>query len=111
MKAANKGGTVGTRAGGRRLLLSAGALALALFAGPTPVAAQTEAQPPTWPQRAVKFILPFGAGSATDVAARLMTDRLQAKWRHPVVIENRPGADGLLAINAFVAANDDHVLL
>jgi tripartite-type tricarboxylate transporter receptor subunit TctC len=64
-----------------------------------------------WPQRPVKFVLPFGAGSATDVAARLMTDRLQAKWGQPVIIENKPGADGLLAINAFLQANDDHVLL
>ncbi len=56
-------------------------------------------------------MLPFGAGSATDVAARLMTEKLQAKWGQPVVIENKPGADGLLAINAFLQANDDHVLL
>src|SRR3546814_10276380 len=52
-----------------------------------------------------------GAGSATDVAARLMTDKLQAKWGQPVIVENKPGADGLLAINAFLQANDDHVLL
>jgi tripartite-type tricarboxylate transporter receptor subunit TctC len=40
-----------------------------------------------------------------------MSDRLAARWGKPVVIENKPGADGLLAINAFVSANDDHVLL
>jgi tripartite-type tricarboxylate transporter receptor subunit TctC len=80
-------------------LVLAGAAAL-------PAAAQS-----AWPQRPVKFVLPFGAGSATDVAARLMTDKLQAKWGQPVVIENKPGADGLLAITAFLQANDDHVLL
>jgi hypothetical protein len=74
-----------------------------------PATAQSPTQP--WPQRAVKFVLPFGAGSATDVAARLMADKLQAKWGQPVVIENKPGADGLLAINAFLQANDDHTLL
>jgi tripartite-type tricarboxylate transporter receptor subunit TctC len=73
-----------------------------------PAAAQT---PQPWPQRPVRFVLPFGAGSATDVAARLMTDKLQARWGQPVVVENKPGADGLLAINAFLQANDDHVLL
>jgi tripartite-type tricarboxylate transporter receptor subunit TctC len=73
-----------------------------------PAAAQT---PQPWPQRPVRFVLPFGAGSATDVAARLMTDKLQARWGQPVIIENKPGADGLLAINAFLQANDDHVLL
>jgi tripartite-type tricarboxylate transporter receptor subunit TctC len=74
-------------------------------------AALPAAAQPAWPQRPVKFVLPFGAGSATDVAARLMTDKLQAKWGQPVVIENKPGADGLLAITAFLQANDDHVLL
>jgi tripartite-type tricarboxylate transporter receptor subunit TctC len=64
-----------------------------------------------WPQRPVRFILPFGAGTATDVAARLMSEKLSARWGRPIVIENRPGADGLLAISAFISANDDHVLL
>ncbi len=40
-----------------------------------------------------------------------MADKLRAKWGQPVVIENKPGADGLLAINAFLQANDDHTLL
>ena len=64
-----------------------------------------------WPQRSVKLILPFGAGSATDIAARLLQERLQPKWGQSVVIENRPGGDGLIAIGAFVTAADDHVLL
>jgi tripartite-type tricarboxylate transporter receptor subunit TctC len=87
--------------------LALGALVLTCTA--TSSLAQTQIQ--AWPQRTVKFILPFGAGSATDVAARLMTDKLQARWGQPVVIENKPGADGLLAITAFTQANDDHVLL
>ena len=98
---------------GRRLLSSAAACCLgaAILAGVSPADSQTQAQAQAWPQRAVKFILPFGAGSATDVAARLMTEKLQQKWGQPVVIENKPGADGLLAINAFLQANDDHTLL
>jgi len=72
---------------------------------PAPTPAQA------WPQRPVRFVLPFGAGTATDVAARLMSEKLSARWGKPIVIENRPGADGLLAINAFITANDDHVLL
>lgn len=90
------------------LLLAAGLLG-SLCAFAAPAAAQTSAT--SWPQRPVKFILPFGAGSATDAAARLMSDKLSARWGKPVVIENKPGADGLLAISAFVSANDDHVLL
>ena len=65
----------------------------------------------TWPQRNVRFILPFGAGSATDIAARLIGERVATKWGRAVVVENRPGGDGLLAINAFTSANDEHVLL
>lgn len=69
------------------------------------------AQTPAWPQRNVQFVLPFGAGSATDIAARLLAERLQVKWGKPVIIENRPGGDGLIAIRSFLTSNDDHVLL
>jgi tripartite-type tricarboxylate transporter receptor subunit TctC len=65
----------------------------------------------SWPQRPVKFVLPLGAGSGTDIGARLISDRLTARWGQPVVIENRPGGDGMVAISAFVGARDDHVLL
>ena len=65
----------------------------------------------SYPQRTVKFILPFGPASGTDITARLVADRLSARWGKAAVIENRPGGDGLVAINAFIAANDDHTLL
>ena len=65
----------------------------------------------TYPQRPVRFILQFGPGAGVDITARLIADRLSARWGKAVVVENRPGGDGLVAINAFVAANDDHVLL
>ncbi|MET0278996.1 MAG: tripartite tricarboxylate transporter substrate binding protein [Pseudorhodoplanes sp.] len=86
-------------------------LGVAVIAATVMAALPQTAQAQSWPQRPVRFVLPFGAGSATDVAARLMTEKLQAKWGQPVIVENKPGADGLLAINAFLQANDDHVLL
>ncbi len=89
-----------------RLLASAVAAAAA---GVMSISAS--AQTPAWPQRNVQFMLPFGAGSATDIAARLLAERLQTRWGKPVVIENRPGGDGLIAIRAFLQANDEHVLL
>jgi tripartite-type tricarboxylate transporter receptor subunit TctC len=46
--------------------------------------------------------VPFGAGSATDVTARLFADRLAKRWSQPVVVENRPGADSIVAVGAFV---------
>lgn len=65
----------------------------------------------TWPQRPVKLILPLGAGSASDLSARLFAERLSARWGQPVLVENRPGGDSIVAISAFVGAKDDHVLL
>jgi tripartite-type tricarboxylate transporter receptor subunit TctC len=65
----------------------------------------------TWPTRAVKFIVPFGPGAGADIGGRLFADKLSQKWGQPVVIENKPGGDSIVAINAFLSANDDHVLL
>jgi len=64
-----------------------------------------------WPTRPVRFIVTLGAGSGADIGARLFADRLSQRWGQPVVVENRPGGDGIVAINAFVGARDDHVLL
>ncbi|MGD0147395.1 MAG: tripartite tricarboxylate transporter substrate binding protein [Xanthobacteraceae bacterium] len=85
------------------------ALAVALIAvaaGTFMAAAETK-----WPTRPVRFILTLGAGSGSDIGARLLADRLSQRWGQPVVVENRPGGDGLVAINAFVTGHDDHVLL
>src|SRR5215211_3668578 len=65
----------------------------------------------TWPQGSVRFIVPLGPGSAADIGARLVADRLAARWGKPVVVENRPGGDAVIGIAAFVSANDDHTLL
>jgi tripartite-type tricarboxylate transporter receptor subunit TctC len=85
------------------------ALALGLLAVAAAWTAPSAAQ--TWPQRPVKFIVPLGPGSGVDIGARLFADRLGARWGQPVVVENRPGGDGIVAINAFVGAHDDHTLL
>jgi tripartite-type tricarboxylate transporter receptor subunit TctC len=64
-----------------------------------------------WPSRTVRFILTLGPGSGTDIGGRLLADRLTKKWGQSVVIENRPGGDGIVGITAFVGAKDDHILL
>ena len=92
--------------GARRLTCT---FMLAALFTPLFAAAPVAAQP--WPTRSVKFILTLGPGSGADIGARLLADRLTKKWDQPIVIENRPGGDGILAINAFVGAQDDHVLL
>jgi tripartite-type tricarboxylate transporter receptor subunit TctC len=88
----------------------AATLVIALFAI---VASSTpHAQAQAWPQRPVKFIVPFGPGAGADIGARLLAERLPARWGgKAVVIENRPGGDGLVAIQAFLGANDDHTFL
>src|SRR5215207_6447275 len=84
--------------------LAGSLLALAVFAlSALPSAAQN------WPTRPVKILLPLGPGSGADIGARLIAEKLAAKWSQPVV-ENRPGGDGFVAINAFVGARDDHML-
>ena len=69
-----------------------------------------QAQAPAWPQRPVKFILPLGAGSGADLGARLLAEKLAARWGQSVVVENRPGGDGFVAITGFISSNDDHTL-
>src|SRR5260370_23957984 len=65
----------------------------------------------TWRTRPVKFVLPLGPGAGVDIGSRLFADRLSARWGQPVVVENKPGGDGIVAIGSFAAARDDHVLL
>ena len=91
---------------GRRSLLAVTLALLATLAIGTP---PSRAQ--TWPQRTVKFIVTLGPGSGADIGARLLADRLSKRWGQPVVVENRPGGDGIVGVNAFVSAHDDHVLL
>ena len=65
----------------------------------------------SWPQRNVRFVVPLGPGSGADIGARLLAERLTTRWNQPVVVENRPGGDAVVAINAFIGAKDDHTLL
>jgi tripartite-type tricarboxylate transporter receptor subunit TctC len=88
-----------------RFLIALSVTILAGVCGLAPASAQT------FPQRTVKFILPFGPASGVDTTARLLGDKLAKRWGQSVVIENRPGGDGLVSINAFVGASDDHTLL
>lgn len=94
----------------RRLkaLVAVSIAALTIAAGMHVVGSAAAQQ--AYPTRTVRFILPYGAASATDIAARMFADRLSALWGKPVVVENRPGGDGLVSLNAFVTAHDDHTL-
>ena len=89
----------------RPLILAIFAVVTAVLGCGLPAAAQS------WPQRPVKFLVTLGPGSGVDIGTRLLGDRLSARWGQPVVVENRPGGDGIVAITSFLGAHDDHVLL
>src|SRR3954471_22984869 len=76
-------------------------LVIALAVIPLSVVAQS------YPSKTIHVIVPFAAGSATDVAARLIGERLNAAWGQPVVIENKPGAGGTIGIAQTAKADPD----
>jgi tripartite-type tricarboxylate transporter receptor subunit TctC len=64
-----------------------------------------------WPQHTVKLIIPLPPGTGTDIAGRLLAERLAERWGQPVVVENKQGGDGIPAVTAFLSARDTHTLL
>jgi tripartite-type tricarboxylate transporter receptor subunit TctC len=87
----------------RRLVIFALPAAAALCA------AGAHAQP-AWPNKPVRIVVPTGPGSSLDLIARAIADKLAAKWGHPVVIENKPGAGGMLGLDVAAKATDGHTL-
>src|SRR3954453_19502127 len=83
------------------------AAAIAVLAAPL----VTPAQAQNWPTRPVKFIVPFGPGAGADIGGRLFAEKLSQRWGQPGIIEKKPGGDRIMAINTFLAANDDHTFL
>jgi tripartite-type tricarboxylate transporter receptor subunit TctC len=85
-----------------RPMFRAALAALAFLAGPLALHAQD-----AFPNRTVKFIIPFPAGGINDVLARIIADKLQAKWGHPIIIENKAGAGGNIGADALFQAPPD----
>jgi tripartite-type tricarboxylate transporter receptor subunit TctC len=75
-------------------------------------ASQAAAQDELWPTRTVRLIAPAGPGGNPDVMARLLADKFTAAFGRPFIVENVPGAGGVVAANAVAKAPPDgHVLM
>lgn len=89
----------------RRDLLAAAVLSFGLFTG-----AGASAQ--GFPSKPIRIVVPAPPGSAPDVIARLLGDQYRQRLGQPVLVENRPGAGGIVAVNAARGAEaDGHTLL
>ena len=75
------------------------------------IAACSKDTPAQWPSKPVRLIVPFGAGTGSDLTARLFAPLLAERWATPVVVDNRPGGDSVIGLQAFVASADEHTLL
>lgn len=85
----------------RRLVQATGA---ALAGAALPALAQT-----SWPSRPIRIIVPYTAGGFTDQMARLLTVGLQKQFGQPVVIDNKPGANSIIGVDAVAkSAPDGH---
>jgi tripartite-type tricarboxylate transporter receptor subunit TctC len=81
------------------------AIALAAAALASPAAAQT------YPSGTVKIVVPYPAGGGTDTIARVIGQRLSTIWKQSVIIDNRPGANGILGTDAVAKSKPDGLTL
>ncbi|MFC0386887.1 Bug family tripartite tricarboxylate transporter substrate binding protein [Muricoccus vinaceus] len=80
---------------------TAGLLGAAALLRTTPLAAQA------WPARPVRIVVPFAPGGGSDVLARIVGQRVSPSWGQPVVVDNRPGAGGILGADLVAKAPAD----
>src|SRR5262249_39616845 len=81
--------------------------AICLFAALGTIWLVGVARAQTYPTHTVKFVVPFPPGGINDVLARIVADKLQAKWGQPVVIENKTGAGGNIGAEQAAKAQPD----
>jgi len=81
-----------------------------LATGASTLATGVQAQ--TFPTDRVTFVVPFPPGASTDLAARILAEKLTSMWGQPVLIDNKGGANGIIAVEAVMRAKPDgHTIL
>lgn len=83
----------------RTLIRSIPALAAAAWIG--------SAEANGYPSKPVRMVVPFPAGGSTDITARMLAERLREMWGQPVIVENKPGATGMIGAEAVARAPAD----
>jgi tripartite-type tricarboxylate transporter receptor subunit TctC len=86
----------------RRRILLAGVAALA-----TPLLSRAQTTPDEWPSKPVTVIVPFPPGGGTDVIARAVTSQLQIRLKQPFLLDNKPGASGMIGSELGMKATPD----
>lgn len=89
-----------------------GLISRGVFASLLPLVAMGGHAQGTYPERPVTLVVPFTAGSGSDIIARIVGPRLAERWKQPVVVDNKPGASGNIGADAVAKAKPDgHTLL
>ncbi|WP_420997180.1 tripartite tricarboxylate transporter substrate binding protein [Cupriavidus sp. 30B13] len=91
--------TQATKTAKRRLLKLAAGLAVAALAG--------AGQAAPWPTQPIRLVVPFAAGGLTDVLARQLSRTMQAELKQPVVVDNKPGAGGIIGADIVAKSSPD----
>ena len=61
----------------------------------------------SYPNRPIRIVVPFGPGGTTDIVARALSEELRTILGQPVIVENKPGADGIIAIQELLRSGAD----
>ncbi len=82
-------------------------IAMGFAAGALCIAGKVHAQAGAFPDRPVRIVLPTSAGSGVDITARAIAQKLSEVWGQQVVVDNRPGANGIIGMEAVAKAKPD----